>query len=223
MQNLRNLYNQALTAVGSAADVADPAGTGRSVDICNLWYPVARHAVFCAAHWPSLRSIKRLALSATRDTSATWVDNDPAPGYLFSYAAPSDMLQPQFMEDFTPFRMTRVGAEKVIHSNVPQAILCYTQDDASPLLWEPDLYRAVIWSLAACINMAKSGKMDVTQKLERQVFGIISQAEVNAANSDDEYHEAIPIAWAGTGFEIPNHQPRYVYPVSTFNLGLLST
>lgn len=218
MQNLRNLYNQALTAVGSAADVTDPAGKGRSNDILNLWYPVARHAVFTAAHWPSLRKIKRLALAATRDTSATWLDSDPAPGYIYAYATEPDMLQPQYMEDFTPFRMTRVGSEKLIHSNTPNAVMCYTRDEAVPSTWEPDLYRAVIWSLAACINMAKNGKMNVTEKLERQVLGIVSQAAVNAANSDDEYFDAIPAHWMNTGFEVPQQSPRFYYPLQAFNL-----
>ena len=218
MQNLRNLYNQALTTVGSSGDVTDPAASSRSTDLLNLWFPVARHAVFTAAHWPCLRVIKRLALSATRDTSAAWVDTNPAPSYIYSYASPSDMLQPQFMEDFTPFRMTRVGAEKVLHSNTAEAVLCYTMDDPTPLLWEPDLYRAVVWSLAGCINMAKNGKMNLTEKLERQVLGIISQAAVNAANSDDEYFDSIPSFWMGTGFEVPQLQPKYYYPTSAFSL-----
>lgn len=219
MQDLRNLFNQALTAVGNNADVVDPDGSGRSVDICKLWYPVARHSVFTAAHWPSLRSLKRLALSATRDTSADWIESNPAPGYVYSYACPSDMLQPQYMEDFTPFRMTRVGAEKVIHSNTASAILCYTMDEPVPSTWEPDLYRAVVWALAASINMAKNGKMDITNKLERQVLGIISEAAVNAANSDEEYFNSIPSFWQGTGFQVPQTQPAYFYPTSTFSLG----
>lgn len=223
MQNLRNLYNQALTAVGSSADVTDPEASSRSTDICNLWYPVARHAVFTASHWPSLRVISRLALTAIRDVNADWTDVDPAPGYRFSYAAPNDMLQPQFMENFTPFRVTRVGTEKVIHSNVEQAILCYTKDEAVPLSWESDLYRAVVYSLAACISASKPGKEDTTVRLERQVLAIISQAEVVMANSDDEYFDAIPSAWAGTGFEIPNYSARFFYPTSSFNLGLLGT
>jgi hypothetical protein len=218
MQNLRNLYNQALTAVGSAADVTNPEGTGRSVDLLNLWYPVARHSVFTAAHWPSLRSIKRLGLAATRDTSATWVDTNPAPGYIYAYAYEADMLQPQYMEDFTPFRITRVGAEKLIHSNTAEAVMCYTRDEAVPSTWEPDLYRAVVWALAACINMAKNGKMNVTEKLERQTLGIISQAAVNSANSDDEYFDAIPSFWMNSGFEVPSSSPRFYYPLSTFNL-----
>lgn len=218
MQNLANLFNQALTTVGHAADVTDPTAKSRSTDLLNLWYSVARRAVFTAAYWPSLRKTARLSLAATRDTGEAWVGTNPPPGYINAYAYPSDMLQPQFMEDYSPFKLGRLGASRVINTNTPNPILNYTVDEENLTLWEPDLYRAVIWSLAGCINMAKNGKMQLTEKLERQTLALISQANVIAANAEDEYFDSIPSFWVGTGFEVPHNAPRYFYPVSTYNL-----
>ena len=222
MQNLANLFNQALTSVGHAADVTDPTAKSRSTDLLNLWYPVARRAVFTAAHWPSLRKTARLSLAAERNPDIDWAAADPTPGYLYAYAIPSDMLQPQFLADYTPFKLGRLGATRVINTNVQSPLLNYTVDEENLTIWEPDLYRAVIWSLAGCINMAKNGKMNVTEKLERQTMGLISQANVISANSEDEYFDSIPSFWQNTGFTVPQVAPSYFYPVSTYNLsGLL--
>jgi hypothetical protein len=132
------------------------------------------------------------------------------------------MVQPQFMEDFSPFRLGRVGVERVLFSNNPAPILCYTQDEEVPARWDIDLYRCVIWALGAAINTSRSGKMAVTQKLEQQVLNMVNDAAVGAANSDDRYHEAIPSFYSGTGFSFNTQQPRFVYPTATFNAGSLS-
>lgn len=224
MQNLRNLFNQALTTIGNAPEVTNPEGAGRSLDLLKLWYPVARHAVFTAAHWPCLRVYKRLSLAATRDPDLSWTNADPAPEFLYAFAYPSNMLQPQHMADFSPFRLGRLGSERVVMSNSLTPVLAYTMDDDSPANWDPDVYRCVVWSLAACLNMQKNGKMALTQKLEQQVVAMVDQANENAANADDTYYESIPSFWAGTGFSVPigSQAPRFFYPTSSFSITGLS-
>lgn len=223
MQDLRNLYNQALSAVGSDPAVSDPEVSTRATDILNLWYPVARRSVLTAFHWPSVRKTQRLGLASVRDESADWTNNDPAPGYLYAYAVPSDMLQPQYLEDFSRFQLGRIGDERLIFSNTKNAILSYTMDDPVPTKWEPNLYQTVVWALAACINMSKSGKMALTQALEQKVSDMLDAATENAANGDDTYQDAYPSFYAGTGFSMQSVQNRYYYPTQTFRTGALIT
>lgn len=218
MQDLRSLFNQALSTVGSAPDVTDPGKVTRSTELLQLWFPIARKAVFTAAHWPCLRLHARLAQAAVRDENADWVPGNPSPDFLYAFALPSGMLQPQYLDDFSRFELGRIGNDKVLNANNPTPILCYTCDDEIPSRWDPDLYLCVIWALAACINMAKNGKMALTQKLEEQVSDMIKQAATNAANSDDTYFEAIPSTYSGTGFAVPGHQVRFVYPTSSFRV-----
>lgn len=220
MQSLINLYNQALTAIGSAPDVTDPNGSGRSVDVLKLWFPVARRAVFVAAHWPSLRVSRRLALLRERPDGADWTNADPAPDFRYAFSLPTDMVQPQYLEDYSRFRLGRIGDERAIFSSNISPILNYTMDDPAPVNWEPGLYHCVLWSLAACVNMAKSGKMEVTQKLERQVTELIAEAGTTAANADDTYFEAVPAFWAGSGYSIPQATTRYYYPTETFRVSM---
>jgi hypothetical protein len=218
MQNLRNLYNQALSAVGSDPVVTNPDTSSKATDLLNLWYPVARHAVLTAAHWPSVRSIQLLGLAKQRNTSLEWANSDPAPGFLYAYSIPSDMIQPQYMEDFSRFQLGRIGNERFIFSNTEKAIFNYTMDDPVPTYWEPNLYRCVVWALAACINMGKNGKMAVTQKLEQQVVDLIGIAAESAANGDDTYSDQIPSFYVGTGFALPSMQSRFYYPTQTFTV-----
>lgn len=218
MQDLRSLFNQALSAVGNDIVVTDPEGPGRAQEQLRLWYPVARHAVMTAFHWPSLRSSKLLGRALTRDAALPWANTNPAPDYLYAYALPIDMLQPQYLEDFSRFRLGRVGTERLLFSNGAAPILSYTQDEPIPSRWEPELYRCIVWSLAACINMSKSGKMALTQKLEQQVIEMIRAAGENSANADDTYFDSPPSFYAGTGFSIPGAQTRFYYPTTTFRV-----
>lgn len=218
MQDLRSLFNQALSVVGSSPVVTDPDATTKATEVLQLWYPIARRAVFTAFHWPSLRAHQRLALVASRDENLPWTSADPSPDFLYAFAYPSDMLLPQYMEDFSRFELGRIGTEKVINSNNLTPILSYTLDDPTPSRWDADLYLCVVWSLGACINMAKNGKMALTQKLEQQVIDLIAGAAANAANSDDTYYEGMPSFWQGTGFRVPGHQTRFVYPTMDFRI-----
>ena len=219
MQDLRNLFNQALSAVGGDPSVTDPEAPGKATALLQLWFPVARHAVLTAAHWSSVRSTKRLPLLVERDLDVDWGNSDPLPGYRFVYQLPSDMLQPQYLADYSRFELSRVNGTQVLSTNTAGAILRYTADEPVPASWEPDLYRCIVWALAASINMSKSGKMAVTQKLENQTLEIISQAAVNIANGQDTYSDSIPSFYAGTGFSFPGQTARYYYPTSTFSLG----
>jgi len=219
MQNLVNLYNQALTAVGHAADVTDPEMNSKSANLCRLWYAPTRRAILSAAYWPSARRIQRLALVASRpDTEELWLDGQPWPGYGYSYTLPNDCLRPQFMVDYSHFQLGNTAGAKVVMSNNPAPILAYTIDDAAPENWEPYLYEAMIFGLAARINMAKSGKMVNTRELLNMTNSYITTAAVAVANEDDTYFEAIPGHWAGTGFSVPNLQSQYFYPTQAFLL-----
>jgi hypothetical protein len=159
-----------------------------------------------------------LSLVASRNEGLDWTAADPDPDYLYAFAYPENMVLPQYMADFTKFSLGLVGETKVINSNNISPILYYTRDDEDPVRWEPGLYHCVVWSLAACINMAKNGKMALTQKLEQQVVDLIGEAGTNAANADDTYFESVPSFYAGTEFRVPGHQTRFIYPTNSFRI-----
>lgn len=220
-QTLNALFNQALSAIGHAANVTNPEANSKQTAVLNLWYPVARRAVLTSFHWASVRRAKRLALAKTRNVDADWQDTDPLPGYRYAYALPTQCLRPQYLHDFSRFALSQLGGEKVLNSNCERAILYYTEDVDRPELWEADLYQAIVYALAAAINMAHNGKAQLTQKLEQQVHQLVTLAKVADANEDDEYFEAMPSTWAGSGFSAPSGATRsqFFYPTTSFAVG----
>lgn len=219
-QTLNALFNQALTAIGHAGNVTDPNADSKQTAVLKLWYPVARRAVLSSFHWASVRRAKRLAIAKSRDLSLDWADTDPLPGYRYAYALPANCLRPQFLGDYSRFALSSLGGEKVLNTNCSRAILYYTEDIDAPSQWEADLYQAIVYALAASINMAHNGKAQLTQKLEQQVHQLTTFAKVADANEDDEYFEAVPGMWAGTGYQAPPAATRsqFIYPTTTFNV-----
>lgn len=220
-QTLNALFNQALTAIGHEANVTDPNADSHKTALLKLWYPVARRSVLSSYYWGSVRKVARLALARQRNVAEDWVEQDPLPGYRYAYALPTDCLRPQYLHDYSRFALSSLGDEKVLNTNSSRAILYYTKDVNLPELWEADLYQAVVYALAAAINMAHNGKAQLTQKLEQQVHQLVTFAKVADANEDDEYMEAMPSLWAGTGFSAPSgaNGAQFFYPTQTFQIG----
>lgn len=212
MQSLVNLYNQALTAVGHGKLLTDPNENTREAVICRLWFPPALSGVLNAFHWPSAKFVQRLALVSERG-DAEWEPTDPLPGYLYAYRLPNDCVRPQHLHDFSRFALS---GGNVLSTNTDKAILYYTKRVELPAEWEEELYNAVVFSLAAHLNMAFSGKPNVTQLFENKVTMMLERSATNAANSDDEYYDAFPTTWAGTGFSANATAPLFIYPTQAF-------
>lgn len=218
MQTLTNLFNQALTAVGAKSVITDPTENSREAKLCKLWIPVARRNVFGTFYWPSIRDNSRLALVAQRAGRA-WADGDPPPGYSYGFALPVDCLRPQFLHGYGRFELGQRDGEPCLFSNESQPILAYTKDIEEPGLWEADLYNAVMFSLAAHINLAVNGKLHVTNKLERTVLELVETNSVAFANSESPtYMEGVPSFYHGTGLAVQGGNTGYMYPTQSFRV-----
>lgn len=217
MQSLLNLFNLALTACGNAADVADPEGQTKSATLCRLHVFSARKAVFSALHWPELTAHGSLGLLKMRNQDAAWTAGDPAPGNLYTYALPADVVLPRYLHDYARFELGRGADGQVLHCNSSPALLCYTADVINPIYWSPQLFDAVTYELGARINMARSGKADLTHSLRQQAYQILTDAAVAVANSEDTYVESVPQGWAAAGFHVST-PVRYYYPTMTYRV-----
>lgn len=218
MQTLTNLFNQALTAVGAKSVITDPTDNSREAKICKLWIPVARRNVFGAFYWPSIREHSRLSLIARREENL-WHEGDPPPGYGFTFSLPDGCLRPQFLHDHARFELGQRMNELCLFTNATQPILAYTKDIEEPGLWEADLYNAVVFSLAAHINLAMNGKVHVTNKLERTVLDLLETNSVAFANSENPtYLESIPSFYHGTGLSPAGGNTGYMYPTQSYRV-----
>lgn len=219
-QSLVELFNLALSAIGTRSIVAAAAENSREAETCNLWFPSIRDTVLKAAPWASARTMVRLALLAERDFDAAWVTGAPEAPWLFAYATPESMLHPQFLENYYPFRLgvrrtmegDLVVNQKVILTDVEEAGLVYTFRNTDLTMWEPDLYLAVAMGLASAIAMPLHGKPRNAQFAMEQANKAIIDARVNAANEAMVRQDHIPDWLAARGVVSIANPSGFIFP-----------
>ena len=211
------LYNTALSHVGAAHTVLDTASTAPPVAACNLHYDNVRQTILRAAHWNCAKRHKRLVQQAEYDGSSAWAAGDPDPGYRFSYDFPDDMLAARYMVDFSRFTLGHDGTQPIINSNIggddadDAPVLVYTIDVTDPSKWEPDLYQAIAFGLAAHISMGLTGKIQRTRGLLDFANSLLLEARANTANEREAEIRATSEALQNRGHPLQVVSP-YVYP-----------
>lgn len=217
-QNQVGLYNLALSAIGTRAIVDLPSENSREAEICNLWYEVVRDTVLRAAPWSSARNTVRLGLLATRDFELAWVEGDPEPPWLFTYAQPSDFLYPRYLDNFQHFQLgvrritNPASTTPVIFTNVESAILVYTYRQTDMNYWDADLYHAVSQALAAAIAMPLHGKAGRAKLAIDTANAAIMNARAAAANENTLQYDHVPDWLIARGVTSQTPPSGYVFP-----------
>lgn len=206
------IFNLALSAMGTKTRLSSPTETSVEARECTLWYDPVRQQVLCAAPFQEARANQRLALQATRDENADWLDTDPDPGWLYSYSAPSDMLRPRNLTTYEKFiTSTSSNNQKRIVTNVEDVILHYTKDQTNIDLWSPLLQNAVALGLASAVCLKLGGKLDRTQLMAQRANDLLMQARVMESNLDDFQVESIPPWLSARGVDAMMAS-RYFFP-----------
>jgi hypothetical protein len=207
------IYNLALSSVGTRARVALPTESSREAQICNLWFGPTRDQVLRGAHWPSARTSARLSVLAERDFAEAWVSTDPEPDFTYAYALPSDFLYPRHTTTFSPFKLgIYAGTTPALMSNEEEIILHYTSRQTSPSLWDIDLAMAIVHGLAAYIALPLHGKAGRARESAERANELITAARVKSANADQYSYEHIPQSLTSRGYAGFAGQNGYIYP-----------
>lgn len=183
------LYNLALSTAGLRYTISATSESTVPAKTCELWYEVVRQTILRAAHWNCAKRYSRLTEEAERDTAADWTSTDPEPGFGFSYRLPASMLYARYLTDFQEFVLGYETDRKIISCNTGGSaaadapILCYTVDVTDVTLWEPDLYMAVAFGLAAHIVVPLSGKRQ--RALDTMELANQKLREAQAANANE--------------------------------------
>lgn len=216
-QSQLNLYNMALAACGADYSLSATNEETIPASVCNLWYENVRQTVLRAAHWKSAKRYARLTEEAERDLSADWVTTDPEPGYAFSYALPSSLLAARYLTDFSQFDIGYDNDKKILSCNIGGSaatdapVLCYTIDVTDVTLFEPDLYQALIYGLAAHISMPLTGKVARVRGLLELANGVLLSARAATANEMYVVYNQFTERLQARGFT-HNIPSIYVYP-----------
>lgn len=214
---LLSLFNQAVSQAGGQAEIADPEENTREANLCNLWYSVVRDNVQQTAPWPSTKANNRLALLGERDTSEDWVETDPGPGFLFAYAAPSDMLRPRFLHSYVPFDRQRFNGQIAIMTNQETPILQYTRREEDISKWDTELYHTTIFSLAAHITLPLSEKISLRNLLQGLAVQAILLAINEVANEQHDRQQEMPTMLAVRDYQVPPVASTFSYPFAKLN------
>lgn len=206
------IYNMALSSVGTKQLVSLPEEASREAELCNLWYDRIVQQILRAAFWPCGRAVARLALQKERDLSTIWQPGDPEPGWQYTYSTPSDMIAPRYLTTFQRFALANAtDNSKVIYTNVEQALLIYTKDQPQINSWDPDFLMAVVHGLAAVIALPLHGKPDRAKLAQDKANQLVVQARVDAANSDMESFQTVPDWISARGYAGAAPNTRFIY------------
>ena len=176
--NKVEVFNLALSAMGTRNRVSSPTESSTEARECLLWYDVVRKQVLCAAPFQEATGNSRLAVAAER-VNGEWLPSSPDPGWRFSYSTPDDMLRPRHLSTYESFIMSTSSAnERTIVTNTEKAILVYTKDQENIDMWSPALLSAVAYGLASAICMKLGGKMDRVQLVAQQANNLLLAARV---------------------------------------------
>lgn len=206
------IFNLACEAVGTRSDISATTENSREAETCRLWFGPIRDLVLAAAPWSVATGYSRLALLATRDDSTQWVATDPAPGFKFAYGAPSNMIRPRYISDYSRFIPGTYNNQRAIMTQTETALLVYTRSDTVPSIWEPDLAMAIVMGLAAAIAMPLHGKAQRAKNAEEKANTLILQARTNDANQQENQLDTIPDWIAARGSAFTNPSVRFFYP-----------
>lgn len=210
-QDLVTLYNQALSAVGTRAKVAHQNENSRESEVCNTWFDSVRDQALSAAHWASCRTVAQLTKFAERDWDEEWAEGDPEPPWTYLYNLPSDYLYPRHLDTYENFEVTQVAGARMILSDSEVPVLTYTKRQTNLAAWEPELFLAVSFALAAYIGMPLHGKPQRAALAQQQANQLIMDARLKQANRDSVHKETIPDWLLARGVSSSTLVSQYIY------------
>lgn len=211
------IWNQALSAAGSRGLISSPTERGREADLCRLWYPAVRDAVLKAASWPCASKYSRLGLLAER-TLSTWDQTQPAPGWAFAYALPSDLLAPRHLHSFARFTRGQFNGQTALMADEVDAVLHYTFRQEDVTQWDAGLDASVVATLAAALVRPMAGKPTLARELIAQANETVLLARTEAANESEDNFDALPSWIAARGFSPPPQATRFFWPYENLSI-----
>lgn len=214
MTNQVNIYNMALSAIGTRSSVASLTENSRESNECNIWYQTVLDMVLRGAHWNFARKQGPLGLL----NDATQGQPVPQP-WLYEYSQPSDcvflrsiMPTVQAVPTWTvspnvalpayigpPVRFiissdvdANQNTTNVVLTNMNQAIGVWTSRVNNPSNWDASFLMIMVKALAAHICQQLTGDKSLGKIKIEEANAILVEARRTNGNEGLTVQDHIP-------------------------------
>lgn len=210
-QNVVEIYNLALSAVGTRARIEAETEDSREGQICRLWYPTVRDIALRASHWSSCRASSLLVLDASASVNADWAEGDPEPPWTYRYSLPNGFLYPRYLDTYANFELTTYNNAPMLLTNSEMPVLTYTKRTELPAMWDVDLYNSIVMALAAAICVPLAGKVDRARNLLQEADRAVLNARVQNGNTNSMQQDSMPDWLIARGAGQMSSYSQYIY------------
>lgn len=181
MASQLEIWNMALSMLGTRSRVADTSEDSTEAQQCSIWFAPARDAALRAFDWNFARRYLTLALRADVTLPSNWA-------YAYSY--PPDCLRFRGIQPMVvppvKFQVSSADAAdvpvKVIFTNAAQAEGWYTRRIEDTTLFDSGFVRAMAAVLAAHIALPVTQKDSTAKAMGDRAMQIMLQATADDAN-----------------------------------------
>ncbi len=184
-ESVEDIVNQVLVEIGYDRKVQDIFEGSKASRVALEVYGQTRDELLDAHDWPFARRTVPLKLlkgpppAGGYNAANLWSPAFPKPGWLYEYLYPSDCLEfmcmipvpgPMFDLDPQPavWRVdndnTFTPPEKVLLTNVKNAIGVYTAQVVDISTWEPGYIAVLVKALKAKMSLALGGNLDLEKE-----------------------------------------------------------
>jgi hypothetical protein len=176
MTAVEDLVNQSLVEIGYRPLVGDIFEGSRASRAALEIYGQTRDELLDAHDWPFARRTRVLQLLKGPPPpggygSTIWTPAFPKPGWLYEYLYPADCLEFQCVIPPPQPAVWRVDndsafdpPEKVLLTNIKNALGVYTAQIVDISTWEPGYVSVLVKALKAKLSLALGGNLDLEKE-----------------------------------------------------------
>ncbi len=186
------ICNMALSHIGARSSIESIGENSAEARTCKLWYDPSRVEALESHDWTFARKTLALALHSDAADLVDW---------QYRYQRPADAIKLRSIinplglkADRVPYRveMSDDGSEETIVTNLEDASVRYTFNQANESLFSLTFTEALAFLLASKIAPALTGKRELAQEMLQAYFAISRLAAAQDGNeeADDKPREA---------------------------------
>lgn len=182
MSSATEVCNIALMRIGNTNTISDLENEITTEAIaCRTFFNSCRDLLLRAAPWPF--ASKRIALAEMGTPPANWTHRYALPAdCIAARRIVQDGLRVPREDQKIPFEVATEAGQRVLYTDMPQAVLLYTYRVEDLNLWDPVALSALSYLIASEISMPLAIRPELANAARQGYFAMVSTALAAAFN-----------------------------------------